>query len=196
MNGTLIQAHREGKGATGCGIAISKEELEKNSISTILRARWSKADLFLTEMNGKRVVLKDFSKKMFIIRIIGRIQIWREEKAYRALRGLDGIPRFCGRPDACSIVIEYVEGTRLTHYRGAVPFKRLIEEIKRLIDSVHGAGVIHKDLRGRENIIVRAGDDKLMLLDLAGAMIFRAGSVPHKLLFNLLKKVDDAAYLK
>jgi hypothetical protein len=93
-------------------------------------------------------------------------------------------------------VIEYVEGTRLTHYRGAVPFKRLIEEIKRLIDSVHGAGVIHKDLRGRENIIVRAGDDKLMLLDLAGAMIFRAGSVPHKLLFNLLKKVDDAAYLK
>jgi len=175
---------------------FSKAELEKKNVATLLKGRWSKADLFLSEIDGKKLVLKDFSKKSFVIRFIGRIQIWREEKAYRALGEVDAIPRFYGRPDPWSLVIEYVDGVRLTHYRGMVPFKALIEELRRNIDSIHKAGVIHNDIRGRENIVVRKDDDKLMILDLAGAMIFKRGGLSYKLFFNVLRKVDDAAYLK
>lgn len=165
-------------------------------IATILKGRWSKADLLLVQTDGGKAVLKDFSRKMFLIRIIGRIQIRREEMAYRALQHVAGIPRFYKKPDPYSIVIEYVDGTRLTHYKGSVPFSQLVRELKEIIESIHEAGVIHNDIRGRENIVVRKDDDKLMLLDFAGAMIFTPGSMLHMLFFNAFQKVDEAAYLK
>ncbi|MEW5806602.1 MAG: hypothetical protein AB1756_04560 [Acidobacteriota bacterium] len=175
---------------------LTRMRIEQSIVSTMLKGRWSKADLFLIELGGRKIVLKDFAGKVFFIRMIGRLQIGREEKAYRAVQGVDGIPRFYGRPDRWSLAIEYVDGVRLSEYKGPVRIVDLLAELRTVIDGIHRAGVVHNDIRGRENIIVTQDGNRLKLLDLAGAIIFKHGTLSSKLLFPLFKKVDDAAYLK
>ena len=71
----------------------------------------------------------------------------------------------------------------------------LLDQIRGVLDAVHARGVIHNDLRGQDNTLVRP-DGRVVLIDFAGAFRFRAGSTWHRLLFRRLSQVDRAAYLK
>ena len=49
--------------------------------------------IWLLEEDGKRAIMKDFSPNRFLYRnFVGRFLLWREEKAYRKLEGIQGIP--------------------------------------------------------------------------------------------------------
>ena len=60
---------------------------------------------------------------------------------------------------------------------------------------MHARGVIHNDLRGKDNTLVRA-DGRVVLIDFAGAFRFRREGLWRRLLFHRLERVDEAAYLK
>jgi len=76
----------------------------------------------------------------------------REEGFYRALAGVEGVPRWLGRlgPRACAI--EYVEGRSLD--RLEAPPAGFFDALRRLMDAVHARGVAYGDANKRSNILV------------------------------------------
>ena len=63
--------------------------------------------LCVIEDNGVRAVVKDYSKNSLLYRnIVGRLLIWRERKAYRKLKGLNGIPSYYRSIDGLALLLD------------------------------------------------------------------------------------------
>jgi RIO-like serine/threonine protein kinase len=110
----------------------------------------------IVEENGVRAVVKDYSTNRFLYRnTIGRFLVWRESKAYRRLRGLKGIPICYRSIGGLALVIEEISGRTV---EGLENEKRLpeefFEELRRLVQIVHGRGLAHCDLKRAPNILV------------------------------------------
>lgn len=166
-----------------------------------LRERWLcrggawKADLSLLSLGGERAVLKDFSSKRALARLLGRLQIRREARVYEALAGLAGVPPLLARPCPEAIVVGYVDGRRLSKERGAPDAGRLAARLSELVESIHRRGVAHVDLRGRDNILVDA-ERRVWVLDFGASWTLEAGRPLRRLLFALGRFIDRAAILK
>jgi predicted Ser/Thr protein kinase len=164
--------------------------------SVLKKGEASKADLLVVDVGDGPIVVKDFFAKPWWARILGRLQIARELRAYRWLDGLDGIPRLVGRVDALALALELVPGRPLHTVPEAMRRgPELVAALAALMGRVHDAGVVHHDLRGRENLILR-DDGAIVIVDLAGAVCLRPGGILHRLFFGLLVRTDRSAFLK
>lgn len=174
--------------------ALPRADLER------LRERWLcrggpwKADLSLLRLEGESAVLKDFSGKAALVRLAGRAQVAREARVYAALAGVEGVPALLCRPSADSLLIGFVEGRRLSKERGAPDAPLLARRLEELVERIHGRGVAHVDLRGRDNILVD-GSRRLWVLDF-GASWVRGGGPLGAWLFRLGRFIDRSAILK
>jgi predicted Ser/Thr protein kinase len=168
------------------------EDLESLGATTLVRGRWIKADVFQIPWRGHSLVVKTFARKSMPVRWIGRHQISKEAAAYRRLEGIDGVPGLHARPDPYTLIVDFVEGRRLTHVRlEPGPKRPVVDALTALVDTLHRHGVVHLDLRGRDNILVtRTG--RVSLIDFAAAHVMRPGSC----LFRLFRSVDRSALLK
>lgn len=176
--------------------APTRAELAAATVGVLQKGSREKADLLLVDLGEGAMVVKDFSGKPWRTRLLGRIQIHRERKAYGWLGTMPGIPGFIGAIDPLAIAIERIEGIRLHSSPDAKSRgEEHLGKLRALIDRLHGAGVVHNDLRGSENLMLRP-DGELVLLDLAGAVRLRPGGLAHRLLFKRLALTDEAAYLK
>ena len=143
-----------------------------------------------------RFAVKDYAAKIAPVRWAGIPQLAREEKAYRRLEGVSGVPRFTRRLDRDAIIMEYVGGIRLPKFHrrhGGVP--RVTQRLKELLDQVHARGIIHGDLRSRDNILVTPGGD-IYLIDFSSASLFERDSWAGRVLFPRLKRAEERALLK
>lgn len=112
--------------------------------------------LWIIEEDGIEAVVKDFSRNGFFYRnIVGRFLIWREEKAYRRIRGLKGTPKFYRVIDGKAIVLERIRGESL---EGLERQKRLprsfFDALEALLSEVHERGIAHCDLKRAPNILL------------------------------------------
>jgi len=140
--------------------------------------------------------VKDFAGKGLWGRTVGRVQIARESRAYAWLGAMEGVPRFVGRVDAHALALAEVDGRQLAFARDLHPQGRaILERLRALMDRMHARGLAHLDLRGRENVMVRA-DGELVVVDLAGAVRLRPGGLAHRLFFRWLERADESAFLK
>jgi hypothetical protein len=156
----------------------------------------AKADVLLVDVPGGSVIVKDFSKRRAWVRGLGRLQVRREAAAYRWLAGVAGVPAFVGVIDPLALAIERIDGQRLA-FASLPPADglRCIVALRGILDAIHGRGVIHNDLRGRENVLLRR-DGGLAVVDFAGAVRLRPGGLAHRIFFRLLAVADEAAFLK
>ncbi|HEX6850571.1 MAG TPA: hypothetical protein VF139_04130 [Candidatus Polarisedimenticolaceae bacterium] len=169
-----------------------RAEIAAATVGVLHRGASNKADLLLVDLGDGAMVVKDFASKPWWTRLLGRVQIGREAAAYRHLEGVEGVPRFFGRVDAHAIAIERIDGQQLAFApdrfeRGA----GYVEKLRALVSGLHARGLVHNDLRGRENVLVRA-DGSLVVVDLAAALRLDPRGVP----FRLLAAADRAALLK
>lgn len=165
-------------------------------MEVLVQGASNKADLLVVDVGQGPVVVKDFGSKPWRTRVLGRIQIYREVRAYRWLAGDPAVPRFLGRIDGLALAMEKVDGRQLAfapERRSSGP--ACIQGLRAAIDAIHRAGVVHMDLRGRENVMVLA-DGGIVLVDLAGAFCLRPGGLMHYLLFRWLTIPDESAFLK
>lgn len=155
----------------------SPEQLEKAIIKQVKQGNSpAEADLFLLRIDDRKLILKDFSKKKRLWRcLIGKIAIAQEVKAYQRLIGVKGIPQFFSRPNAYSLVIEYIEGDRLPHRkeRHKLP-QDFFQKLAGLIDQMHRRGVAHGDLRKKNIFLSPTGEP--YILDFATAICLREKS--------------------
>lgn len=175
---------------------VKRADLRGGGVETIHAGRSIKADLLRLDLGDGPIVVKDFGEKSWWVRILGRLQIWTEQRAYRRLDGVEGIPRFLGRVDAHALAIEHIDGTPLGTLPGrardgAARFARL----DKIVAAIHARGVVHWDLRARRNVLIRP-DGEIFIVDFAGAMSLRPGGLPHRVLFRWFRSADHSALLK
>jgi hypothetical protein len=174
----------------------TRDDLAQAATAVLKDGGPRKADLYLATDGDRQFVVKDFRRKRWHRRQLGRIQIHRETKAYRWLRGSPSVPALVGRVDRYALAIEPVDGERLvfapTRFHDA---DRHLERLRTCLDRMHRAGVFHMDLRARDNVLLRS-DGEIVLVDLAGAVCLRPGGVLHRLLSRFLSVPDEAGYLK
>jgi serine/threonine protein kinase len=176
--------------------ALTRAGLPAATTGFIKQGAWNKADILRVERAGAVYAVKDYAGKNALVRWAGALQLRREIRAYGRLAGVAGIPRFHGAIDGHAIVLDYVEGIRLPkfhHRHGGVP--RVAERLKALLDTVHARGVIHGDLRSRDNILVTPAGE-LFLIDFSSAGVFDPSRWSGRVIFPRLKRAEDRALLK
>jgi len=93
---------------------------------------------------------------------IGRMLASREEGAYAALAGVEGVPRWLGRLGESSYAVQFIEGRPLDHVK--TPPAGFFDRLRRVFDAIHARGVAYGDANKRSNIII-AEDGAAFLVD-------------------------------
>ena len=156
-------------------VNLTYDEAIANRSQVLIRGRFMKADVFITQSGGRRFVVKDFSRKgPWERNLIGRIVIGREARAYTALAGIDGLPERFKRLSLFSFAVEYLEGKHLGAVERGEISPDVIRQFERIVHDLHARGWVHLDLHRRTNILLIGG--KVYVVDLASAL--HAGSVP------------------
>jgi hypothetical protein len=174
----------------------SREEFE-NAISTVLRSqRRCNADLFVVHTPAAAMVVKDFSGKSWWTRLLGRMQVAHECRAYEWLGDAPGVPYFYGRVDRYALAVEKAEVTQLTYaanrYTDGV---RHLRNLTSVLKEFRSRGFIHLDLRGRRNVMLRP-DGEILVLDLAGAVWLKPDGLWFRLLLPLIRANDRNTLFK
>ena len=143
------QACREQK-----ALVIEEADLRKGHGRPFQRGTWGKADILLVEKEGGKAIVKDFGRKILPIRWYGRWQIRREASIYRRLSGIPGVPRYFGRIGKNAMAIEFIDGERISHWKRRELPPALFSRLWALIEAIHSRGIVHIDLRKRDNILI------------------------------------------
>lgn len=161
--------------------ALLREELASADATVLKRGRGAKPDVLLVKRaGGAAVVVKDYSQRSgWVQRWLAPRAVAREERVHEALRDHASVPRVLGRVDPIALVLEYRKGeplsrslaSRLGEERAA----QFAVELEDAVAQMHRCGVVHLDLRHRDNILCDA-QARPVLLDFAAAMCFRPGS--------------------
>lgn len=170
---------------------------ETAGLAIIYQGGRGKADIRKDPGGDSGRILKDFSAKSWPIRLLGRVQIEREIRALLQLRGLPGIPEYHGRFGAHGLLMERMEGERITRWSATHPRDRaaMFDRLSRLVELMHRLGVAHLDLRKRDNILVTR-DGRPNVIDFNASICFRPGRGIAHLFFRFFRRIDTAAILK
>jgi len=147
---------------------------------------------------GVKAVVKDFSRLGFFYRhTAGRFLVWRESKAYRHLRGIDGTPKLFRVIDGLALVIEEIRGRSLENaYRDITLSASFFNEMEALVNRFHERGIAHCDLKKEANVLL--GEDGRPYIIDWGAAIFEREFRFHPLdrIFQRFLKDDLMAVTK
>jgi RIO-like serine/threonine protein kinase len=136
--------------------SLKLSDLPQRKVAVLREPSSTRPTLWVVEEDGVRAVIKDYRSNRFIYRnTIGRFLVWRENKAYRRLRGLKGIPTFYRVIDGLALVVEEISGRSL---EGVEKETRLSGEfftaLRDLVESVHKRGLAHCDLKRAPNVLI------------------------------------------
>ena len=126
----------------------------------ILRERTSTRPAIRLISDGKqRAIVKDYSANKFVFRnMVGRFLVWREAKALRRLKDINGVPALYRVIDGLALLLEAIPGKDLETLLGAreLDFSFFLA-LKDLVNRCHRRGVVHCDLKRAPNTML--GDD-------------------------------------
>ncbi len=156
-----------------------------------------KADIKKVPQGHGHVILKDFGDKSWPTRLLGRVQVRREIRALERLRHLPGVPEYHGRVGPYGVLMERMEGERITRWCEKNPGSRAVmfDRLSRLVDLMHRLGVAHMDLRKRDNILVTR-DGHPCIIDFNASFCFRPRALGGRIVFPLFRWIDISAILK
>lgn len=176
---------------------LTRTHIESNTVEYYRTAGGTRPDLRVVETDEGRIVVKDFKHSDFLFRVIvGPILIRREAGALRKLDGVWGIPRFIGRIDRYALAIAHISGVSLDQKGITPPPNEFYNELRTVIDDMHGRGVAHCDLRSRGNVML-GEDGKPYVVDFAACVFRGRGINPFfKWLFGQFVLADRNAVLR
>jgi serine/threonine protein kinase len=104
-------------------------------------------------------VVKDFSANRWFFRnTAGRFLIWREARAYRELKGMEGVPALYRVMDGIALVVEEIPGKSLEDLEQEKKLPpTFFDELQALVVRFHCRGIAHCDLKRAANTLL--GDD-------------------------------------
>jgi len=157
------------------------------------RGGWGNADVLLVRHAGRQLVVKDFEPRGRLLgATLGRWLIRREIRAYRALEGVDAVPRLLGVVDPFALVLEYRPGRPLSRALADVLPEGFLAELRAAVATMHARGVVHLDLRHRSNILATP-DGHPVLIDFASSLRFAPGKAWSRWLLACFAWIDRRA---
>jgi hypothetical protein len=191
----LDRAPESGSTHPPAALPLTEADLEGAGVRLHQKGKWRKADILLLETERGRAVVKDFSGKILPVRWYGRWQIRREASIYRRLSGVGGVPRYYGRIGKNAMAIEFIKGERISQWKRRELPPALFARLWALIQEIHSRGVVHIDLRKRDNILINASGE-VFIIDFNASFRFDPGSRGERWLFPALRKIDHFGFLK
>lgn len=179
----------------GTEISLREEDLRSPGTRVLKKGEWGKADILLVTGSKGIAIVKDFGGKAPPVRWWGRWQIRREASIYRRLAGVRGVPKYFGRIGKNAMAIEYIEGERISHWRRRELPEALFTRLWSLIEDIHSRGIVHIDLRKRDNILISPSGD-VFIIDFNASFRFTPGSPGARYLLPTLRKIDHFGFLK
>lgn len=154
---------------------LTYDKAISNLEKVLIKGRFTKADIFITQFEGRRFLVKDYSQKSYWERnLVGLIVIGRESRAYEALSGVEGLAPGFKRLSPYSLAVEYLEGKDFGCFQRGEFGPGVIRQFERIVDELHKRGWVHLDLHRRTNILYVDGN--IFVVDLASAL--HTGSIP------------------
>lgn len=182
---------------TPAGEPVSRAWFEQNRGAYLARGRSGKADVWYSIWpGGQRVVVKDFSRKRGAWRLWGRVLIRREAAILERLASIPEVPALLAVPDPLMLAESAVTGTPLFRIPRDRFEPRWLEQLDAILQRIHGLGVVHNDLRARDNTLIDLGTGQLSLVDWAAGVYLRPGSLLHRAGFDRLRLIDCSALVK
>ena len=168
-----------------------RDEIAAHTVGVLHQGSRFKSDLLLVDLGDGPMVVKDFATKPGWVRLLGRILIGHECRAYRYLeaRGpIPCVPRYFGRVDAHALAIEKIDDAvpltmaadRFDNRRGH------LKSLRAVIDQLLPIGFAHLDMRARRNVLVRP-DGRVFTIDFPGSVWLPPGTLRHRLLRGWLR---------
>jgi len=147
------------------------------SVGTIAPRNVTKSDIY--ELPGEPPLLvKDYSRRGLLVRLFGRFCLRNEERALKRLAGVEGVPRFCGRPNPLSLAMERVAGENLATLRRSDRRDAItpdfVQRLRSLFLALEERGVFHADPHMRNILCDERG--RPWLVDFS--FCYFRGSVP------------------
>ncbi len=172
---------------------FTREDMKRAKVRLLRDGHMANAVVSRVELDGRLWTVKDFSSRAWWVRLFyGAFILKREQKALCRLRGIDGIAGASFLIDREALAVEFVEGMSMND----VPAERItaafLEALERLMGAMHARGIVHLDLRGKGNILVRP-DGTPALIDFQAAL--STGWMPG-CIRKLLEDIDLSGALK
>ena len=143
---------------------------------------------------GNLVVKKAHTSKH--LGFLWRYMLRREDRVYALLRGIPGVPRSFGMLDDELLVLEHISGPSLrAHETSLHDRERFFDELLKTLQAMHAAGVVHGDLKRKDNIIVGPGE-RPYLIDFGVAWLRSRSALLNRLWFEPGKQMDYNAWIK
>jgi hypothetical protein len=169
-----------------------RERLEAATTSLIQAGSATKAAIRVCESDGRRFVVKDVRGMHPLVRwLYGRRVLAREERALRALAGVEGVPALLGRIDPDALALEFIAAEPMRRDLEPDRLRRACARLRERIERLHERGVVHLDLRQKRNVLVDATGE-VFLVDFQSAWLLAPGGF----WLRLLAPLDRSAELK
>lgn len=172
---------------------FTREDLARADVKLLRDGRAANAVVTCVTWKGRRWTVKDFSSRSWWVRrFLAPFLLGREIKILHRLRGVDGVAEDAFRIDADAIAVSFVEGRNLSRVTREEVTIEFLEAFEKLLDAMHARDVVHLDLRGTGNIVMRP-DGSPALIDFQASLVT---SWMPAWLRRLLEDMDRSGALK
>jgi serine/threonine protein kinase len=153
---------------------LRRPDLPSKKVQLLRRSSRTRPSIYIIEEDGCRAVVKDYSENSFFYRnLIGRFLVWREEKAYRRLRRMAGVPILYRVMDGLVLLLEEIPGKSLEEVRDTDRLPHaFFEKLSLMVEAFHRRGVCHCDLKRAANVLIGPGGEPYVL-DWSAAILER-----------------------
>jgi hypothetical protein len=155
-----------------------------------------KADVTVIDVGEGPMVVKDFAKRSWWRRLIGRCEVDHECRAYSYVGPMPWFPSFIGRIDRDALAVEKVEGITL-RLADDIDEKRefYLGQLRTAMERLTEIGFLHLDARAYRNVL-RRPDGRVVFIDLAGSFWIPPGGLGHRLLRRFIELYYEANIIK
>ena len=176
----------------------SLTELRQNELKVFRRGSGSRPDVLLVDIDGFQAVLKDHNAcDPWFARILGPLLAAREARALSRLHDMNGVPELLQRPDARSLLLQYLPVSQLSDRRNEhTNWVKFFERLQALLTEMHERGVAHCDLRSPFNTLIDDNGKPVVVDFVASVTKGRPWNFPANWVFNRFVEVDKTALIK
>lgn len=138
----------------------------------------TKADVLRYRVSGRRIAIKDYGQRPFLVRhTLGRLLVARECRAYAKAESAPGLVPFLGRLGPFAFATGWIDSTPLAGLEKAAAAPETFDRLDAVIAELHRRGVAIADLHHRDVLITN--DGAVFIVDLAAAYLLppRAGAI-------------------
>jgi hypothetical protein len=174
----------------------SRLELDEAPKEYLTRGAPFKADVTVTDLGDGPMVVKDFASRAWWRRLVGRLEVDRECRAYTYVGPKPWFPAFIGRIDNDALAVEKVEGITLRLAEDLDEKRQdYLGQLRTAMERLTEIGFLHLDARAYRNVL-RRPDGRVVFIDLAGSFWIPPGRFGHRLLRRFIELYYEANIIK